>query len=125
LAQLTDKALETSIARMLVCGVILSSIAVFTGGMLYLKNAKMQIADYKHFHAAAPSLRTVGGVLQGVLSLNAESIIQLGLLLLIATPVMRVIFCMVGFSRQPDKLYAAVSFVVLAILIYSLARGAQ
>ncbi len=125
MALLTDKALETSIARMLAGGVIFSSIAVLTGGVLYLKNAKTQVADYAQFHASAPSLRTMDGVLQGVLHWNAESIIQLGLLLLIATPVMRVIFCVVGFSRQRDKLYAAVSFVVLAILIYSLARGAQ
>jgi uncharacterized membrane protein len=125
LAQLTDRTLENSIARMLACGVIFSSIAVLAGGALYLRNAKVQIADYTHFHAASPSLRTVNGVLQGVSHLDAESIIQLGLLLLIATPVVRVIFCMVGFSRQRDKLYAVVSFAVLAILIYSLARGAQ
>ena len=35
------------------------------------------------------------------------------------------IVCVVGFSRQRDKLYDAVSFVVLDILIYSLARGAR
>lgn len=100
MAQLTDRALESSIARMLACGVILSSVAVLTGGALYLRNAKAQIADYAHFHAAAPSLRTVNGVLQGVSHLDAESIIQLGLLLLIATPVVRVIFCLVGFHAN-------------------------
>lgn len=123
--QLTDRALEMSIAKMLACGVILSSVAVLAGGALYLRNAKAGIADYAHFHAVAPSLQTVDGVLQGVTHWDAKSIIQLGLLLLIATPVVRVIFCVVGFSRQRDKLYAAVSFVVLVILIYSLARGAQ
>jgi len=46
------------------------------------------------------SLRTVNGVLQGVSHLDAESIIQLGLLLLIATPVVRVIFCLVGFHAN-------------------------
>jgi uncharacterized membrane protein len=124
-AYLTDKALETSIARMLAGGVVLSSIAVLAGGVLYLRNTTTQIADYTHFHATAPPLRTVYGVVQGVMHLDVESIIQLGLLLLIATPVVRVIFCVVGFSRQRDKLYTAVSFVVLAILIYSLARGTQ
>ncbi len=49
--------------------------------------------------------------------------IQLGILLLIATPVVRVVFCVVGFARQRDRLYVAVRTLVLAILIYSLMSG--
>jgi uncharacterized membrane protein len=125
LTQPTDHELETSIATMLAWGVTVSSIAVLTGGVLYLKGAQTQIADYAHFHAAAPALRTILGVLQGVRQLDAQSIIQLGLMLLIATPVVRVLYCLIGFLRQRDKLYTGVSFVVLAVLIYSLTNGAR
>jgi uncharacterized membrane protein len=51
---------------------------------------------------------------------DARSIIMLGLLLLIATPVARVGMCIVGFLMERDKLYVAVSSVVMAILVYSL-----
>ena len=61
----------------------------------------------------------------GVARFDAASVIQLGILLLIATPVVRVVFCVVGFARQRDRLYVAVSSLVLAILIYSLMSGAE
>jgi uncharacterized membrane protein len=54
--------------------------------------------------------------------LNADGVIQVGLLLLIATPIARVVFCVIGFARQRDILYVAISSFVLAILFYSLAR---
>ena len=51
--------------------------------------------------------------------------IQFGLLLLIATPVARVVLCVIGFARQRDRLYVVVSSVVLLVLIYSLSKGAR
>jgi uncharacterized membrane protein len=45
---------------------------------------------------------------------------MLGLLVLIATPVARVGMCIVGFLFEHDRLYLAISTVVLLILLYSL-----
>jgi uncharacterized membrane protein len=70
-------------------------------------------------------LNTVAGVLHGVLRLDAKSVIQLGILFLIATPVVRVVFCIIGFTRQRDVLYIGVSTTVLIILTYSLFRGGR
>jgi len=44
----------------------------------------------------------------------------LGLLFLIATPIARVVFSIVGFMRQRDWHYAGVTAAVLALLAYSL-----
>jgi uncharacterized membrane protein len=55
---------------------------------------------------------------------DARSIIQLGLLLLIATPVARVILAAVGFLFERDRLYFFVSLIVLAVLLYSLLHAA-
>jgi len=52
--------------------------------------------------------------------MHAHGIIQLGLLLLIATPVARVAFSVVAFAAERDWLYVAITLIVLAILIYSL-----
>ena len=51
---------------------------------------------------------------------QSEGLIQFGLLLLIATPVARVIFAVVGFYMEHDYMYAIVSLIVLAILVFSL-----
>jgi uncharacterized membrane protein len=124
MAQLTDKEMEIEIGLMLRIGVSLSAFVVFLGGLLYLRSER-GAPDYKHFHATADPLQTFSGVIHGVARLDAASVIQLGILLLIATPVVRVAFCVVGFARQRDRLYVAVSALVLAILTYSLVAGGR
>ncbi len=49
------------------------------------------------------------------------AIIQMGMILLIATPIARVVFSVIAFALQKDWLYLFISGVVLAVLIYSLA----
>jgi len=92
---------------------------------MYLHHPSTTLPDYSHFHATPTPLRTVSGVLRGVWQLDAKSVIQLGILILIATPVARVIVCIIGFSRQRDRIYIAVSTTVLIILTYSLFQGGR
>ena len=120
----TDHDLDLSVASMLRFGVSLAALVVFIGGILYLRHPFSPLPDYTHFNAGGPELRTLTGIFDGVKHLNARSIIQLGLVLLIATPVARVVFCVVGFARQHKPLYIFVSALVLAILIYSFTKGA-
>jgi uncharacterized membrane protein len=54
------------------------------------------------------------------LALSSGGVIQLGLLLLVATPVARVIFSVFAFARQRDFTYVVLTLIVLAILLYSL-----
>jgi uncharacterized membrane protein len=58
-------------------------------------------------------------MLSGLTHFNPASLIVLGILLLIATPICRVIFGVVGFMLLGDRFYAGVSLVVLAILASS------
>ena len=67
--------------------------------------------------------RSVAGVVHGALALERASIIQLGVLLLIATPVARVAFSVLAFAAQRDAIYVTVTLVVLAVLLYSLFLG--
>ena len=120
---LTDKELESSIANMLRFGVTVSAILVFFGGVLYLLRESQTLPDYRHFAGKGISLNSIPGVLSGAMHLDANSVILLGLLLLIATPIVRVAFCIVGFARQRDLLYVAISIAVFVILIYSLVRA--
>ncbi len=51
---------------------------------------------------------------------RGQGLIQLGLLLLIATPIARVALSVVGFAIERDRMYVAFTLIVLAILLYSL-----
>jgi uncharacterized membrane protein len=122
---LTDKEMELSIAGMLRFGVSLSAVLVFLGGVLYLRHPWLKAPTYGRFVAESEPLRGIGAVLRGALHLEARSVIELGILLLIATPVVRVAFCIVGFARQKNGLYVFISTSVFAILIYSLIQGGR
>ena len=124
-----EHGLERAMGRMLQIGVTLAALVVLAGGILYLQQhggARIGGAgigesgvDYRHFQGAPAGLETVGGILSGTMRMDAASVIGFGILLLIATPICRVIFGVVGFAVLRDRLYTAVSAVVLVILIYS------
>ena len=125
MSQPTDQELDLSVAGMLRIGLSISAVVVLGGGAMLLRHPLVATPNYFHFHAGDPALRSVTGILQGAIDLAPRSVIQLGLLLLIATPVARVVFCIVGFARQRSLLYVAVSTMVLAVLIYSFIEGGR
>ncbi len=115
-----DKKMETLIGGLLRAGVLSSALIVFVGAIIFLVGNAHSPANYRDFHGEPQDLRTVGGVLRDVIELRGEGIIQLGLLWLIATPVVRVAFSIFGFFEEGDRLYASVAGIVLLILLYSL-----
>ncbi len=118
--QWSDQRIEILVGIMLRTGVMLAAAIVLFGGILYLARYRGPRPDYSHFTAEPAHLITFSGILHGVGTLNPESIIMLGLLVLIATPVARVGMCVVGFLFERDRLYTTVSTIVLLILLYSL-----
>lgn len=118
--QLTDQKLEVAIGRMLQVGVMLAAAVVLLGGILYLRQETGPRPDYSHFTGVAERFRSPAEIVPNALHGRARSIIQLGLLLLIATPIARVIFAAVGFLVEHDHLYFWISLVVFAVLLYSL-----
>ncbi|MGA7521875.1 MAG: DUF1634 domain-containing protein [Acidobacteriaceae bacterium] len=115
-----DKRLETLVGVMLRTGVLLAAAVVLTGGVMYLIQSHGMRADYTHFTPEPAQFSTLKGAATGFMTLEPRNIIMLGLLILIATPVARVLMCVVGFLMERDKMYVAVSSIVLAILLYSL-----
>jgi uncharacterized membrane protein len=118
--QLTDQKLETAIGRMLQAGVLLAALVVFIGGVLYLRQSSGPRPDYTHFHGVSEELRAPLRIVALAAHGNPEGLIQLGLLLLIATPIVRVVVAAVGFLMERDRLYFWVSLAVLAVLLFSL-----
>jgi uncharacterized membrane protein len=122
--QWSDQRTETIIGQLLRSGVILAASVVGLGGIFYLIRHGAEPADFAHFHAEPPEYCRLWPILQGVFRLRGRSIIQLGLVLLIATPVARVAFSAVAFHLEHDRKYVVITLIVLGILIYSLAGGA-
>ena len=120
----SDAQLEQVMAKVLRAGVILSAAGVFAGGVHYLIRYHNMTPDYRIFRGEPADLRHVGEIVQDALSWHSRGLIQLGLLLLIATPVARVAFSVVAFAAERDWLYVAVTLIVLAILLYSLVGSA-
>ena len=115
-----DKRLETIIGYTLRLGVTAAAVLVLAGGVYYLAENAFAPADYHSFHPAAKNALNLSGIVRNTLAFNSLGIIQLGLLVLIATPIVRVILSVIAFALERDALYVAVTFIVLLVLLYSL-----
>ena len=111
------------LGNLLRIGVLLSAAVVLAGGVLFLIRHGTEPAEHQVFHGEPAELRSRGGDGAGGTGRQRRGLIQLGLLLLVATPVARVVFSMFAFARQRDFTYVAITLVVLLVLLYSLTYG--
>ena len=117
---LSDQAVALALGRLLQAGVLLAAAVVLVGGLRYLVKYGITRAQYGTFLGEPADLSHVGGIVRAALELRGRGLIQLGLLLLIATPVARVAASLVAFLRQRDRIYTAVTAFVLLVLVASL-----
>jgi uncharacterized membrane protein len=122
--KITDTGIERMVSVLLRTGVLVSGLVVLAGGVYYLTENGAEAADYHIFHGQPSINRIVPQIVEGAIALRPESIIQLGILILIATPIMRVAFSLAGFAMERDRAYVAITAIVLLILLYSLISGA-
>ena len=115
-----DKRAEVTIGVLLRTGLLLAAAVVLAGGVLYLMHSSGTRPEYGVFRGEPADLRNLSGIFRGARALDAGAIIQLGLLLLIATPVARVAFSVWAFARERDWMYVMVTAGVLGLLLYSL-----
>src|SRR5262245_16008243 len=120
-ADLTDVQVENFLGLVLRTGVILAGIIVLLGGILYLGQHGGATIDRRVFRSEPADLRSFSGIIHDAAALDSRGIIQLGLLLLVATPVARVFFSIIAFLIERDHIYVMISALVLAILLLSLA----
>ncbi|HTW64681.1 MAG TPA: DUF1634 domain-containing protein [Bryobacteraceae bacterium] len=117
----TDQRLEIVISVLLRTGVLLAALVVLLGGVCFLAKHGHEQPEYHVFHGAAATYRSISGVIGAIGPSDCQAVIQLGLILLILTPMARVAFSLAGFALEHDHTYIVLTSIVLAILIYSLA----
>jgi uncharacterized membrane protein len=119
----TDDQVEQFLGSLLRTGVVVAGAVVLFGGVLYLMRYGNTIPSYRVFNGEPADLRSLAGIVRDTLSGNSRGLIQLGILLLISTPVLRVVFSVLAFALQRDLTYVLVTMIVLCVLIYSLSGG--
>ncbi len=117
---MNDQRIEQVIGNLLRAGVLFSAAVVLAGGVWLLVDSGRAIPAYGGFRGEPREYRSPSALVRGLAHPSPEALIQFGLLLLIATPVARVIFSLVAFAMEPDRMYVGFTLVVLAILLYSL-----
>jgi uncharacterized membrane protein len=121
--RVSDHAIEQFIGRLLQVGVLLAAAVTLLGGAMLLAHHGQSLADYRVFRGEPEFLRSLAGVLGAAKMGDSRAIVQLGLVLLIATPIARVAFTLVAFALQRDRMYVGVTFVVLVLLLFGLLFG--
>ncbi len=117
----TDDRIAGWIGALLRVGVGIAAAVVLAGGGLYLARHGLDTPSYRVFRGEPAEFRSVPSIVGSALQRSGRGTIQLGLLLLIATPIARMAFSAIGFALQRDRTYVIVSLIVLAMLGLSLA----
>lgn len=107
-----------TISWILQVGVVLSAIIILVGLSLLITQGGIlgaqQLQAFPH---------TLNQVWSNLLVLQPQAIIELGLILLIATPVLRVVISVIAFNMEHDRRYVIIALLLLAILMTSFMLG--
>jgi uncharacterized membrane protein len=120
MADVADDRRARTVGRLLQSGVTLAAAVVAAGAIPYLVAHGMDRPDYGVFRGEPSVLKSAVGIVHDALEGDSRGILQLGILILIATPVARVVLLLVDFVRDRDVLYVLVAAAVLGVLVYSL-----
>jgi uncharacterized membrane protein len=118
-----DADMQSVIGWILRVGVIVSMAVVVLGGIIFLWRHGHSIPDFHTFKKIPYFISSSEGVFEGVIHGKGQAIVQLGIMILIATPVMRVVFAVIAFALEKDRLYMLISLLVLLIILASMLTG--
>jgi uncharacterized membrane protein len=119
-ARWSDHQVEQLVGNLLRSGVLLAASVTLVGGVFFLLQHGMSRADYHLFASEPAGLRSLAAIISGALHFDSRAVVQLGVVLLIATPIARVMLTLVAFVLQKDRLYTIITTIVLTVLMYSL-----
>lgn len=117
---MNDNAMDRLIGLLLRAGVLIAAATTLAGGIWHLIQNGSAMPDYHTFHGEPADVHSLSGVLTGIAHGRSEDLIQLGILLLILTPIARVAFSVVAFAVEHDRIYVGITIFVLVILVASL-----
>jgi uncharacterized membrane protein len=118
--KINDEAIEKTMGNLLRYGVLTSAVVILIGAVFYFAQHGNDIPNFRKFYGEPKRLSQLRSVLVSTVEGRGRSIIQLGLFILIATPIMRVLFSVVGYIIERDFLYVILTLFVLIIILINL-----
>jgi uncharacterized membrane protein len=120
-----DTKLQRLIGATLRSGVMAASLTGIVGGAMFLAVHGGQQVTFHSFEGANTAYASPGQIVrQALVPVGNENrglaIAQLGIMILLLTPIIRVAFSVLGFARENDRIYVAITCIVLATLVGSL-----
>jgi len=112
-------------------GVIVAMTLSVAGGIIYLFQHHGIVTSYEAiprgsniaFVGTATYLRELSTIIPRILQFDGAAIIQLGVIVLIATPILRVAMSLISFLIEKDKLYVLITFIVLIVIFCNMIFG--
>ncbi|MCD0487995.1 DUF1634 domain-containing protein [Pedobacter sp. MC2016-14] len=117
-----DKDIQVILGTLLRAGVVAAMTVVFIGGILYLLMNSYHLISYAEFDSTKAKYASITAVFAGLRTMDGAAIIQFGVLLLIFTPITRVLFSVFGFLIERDYMYVIIGLFVLAVILFSLSN---
>ncbi|MES2447167.1 MAG: DUF1634 domain-containing protein [Bacteroidota bacterium] len=117
---LGDKDVQVILGTLLRVGVILSTAVVLLGGIIFLTTQSSHSVSFSEFKPEQTKFSSVAEIIVGLKNMDGLAIIQFGVLLLIFTPIARVVFSIFSFLMEKDYMYVIIGIIVLCVIITSL-----
>ena len=115
-----DKGTEFIIGNLLRVGVTFAGSVMLLGAILFLIRHGSELPKVYSFGFDSFNITDPNIVIKQLFEMKSIAIMQLGILILIATPVLRVVVSVVAFLYERDYMYVIFTLIVLAVLIFSL-----
>ncbi|AKK71455.1 membrane protein [Chryseobacterium sp. P1-3] len=119
----TDVDLNRSVGNLLRLGVILSVATSLIGFIKLFTEGFEMPKKYTSLDMGSSSEKVWTHFWESLCKGEGMAIIQLGILLLIFTPLMRIVFALIGYLKEKDYVYVVISSIVLAIMAVSFFAG--
>ena len=121
---IADRDIAGFISTQLRAGVIASCMVAIIGGILYLvQHGNAAVPNYSVFKGPSECYTSMTGIIHGIAAFDAGAVIQAGIIILIATPIIRVALSLFSFGIEKDWMYVVITCIVLAIISTSLFGG--
>lgn len=117
---LADKDVQVILGTLLKVGVLVSTCIVLIGGMIFIYTHASQKVSFTDFKPEEVKFSSIASIFVGLRAFDGLAIIQFGVLLLIFTPIARVVFSIFSFLMEKDYMYVLIGIIVLCVIITSL-----
>jgi len=115
---------ERIISSVLQIGVIVSTAIILLGLISFFAHGNPRSTPYHHYASPAYSFpHSISAIRNSLHSDQGAGLIELGIGILILTPVLRVAASFILFLRQQDRPMSAITLSVLIVLICSFILG--